>query len=38
MQETIAYLKLSYTGLAHEMSIPEMVLRDRLPTCCNRHA
>ena len=28
IQETIAYLKLSYGGLAHEMSIPEMVLRD----------
>jgi hypothetical protein len=28
MQETIAYLKLSYEGLAHEMSVPEMVLRD----------
>jgi hypothetical protein len=28
MQETIAYLKLSYGGLAHEMSIPELVLRD----------
>jgi hypothetical protein len=28
MQETIDYLKLSYDGLAHEMSIPEFVLRD----------
>jgi hypothetical protein len=28
MQETITYLKLSYEGLAHEMSIPELVLRD----------
>ena len=28
MLETITYLKLSYEGLAHEMSIPEMVLRD----------
>jgi len=28
MQETISYLKLSYEGLADEMSIPEMVLRD----------
>ena len=28
MQETIVYFKLSYEGLAHEMSIPEMVLRD----------
>jgi hypothetical protein len=28
MQETITYLKLSYVGLAHEMSIPELVLRD----------
>lgn len=28
MQETIAYLKLPYDKLAHEMSIPEMVLRD----------
>ena len=28
MQETIAYLKLSYEGLAHEMLIPELVLRD----------
>jgi hypothetical protein len=26
MQETISYLKLSYEGLAHEMSIPETVL------------
>ena len=28
MQETITYRKLSYGGLAHEMSIPELVLRD----------
>jgi hypothetical protein len=28
MLETIKYLKLSYAGLAHQMSIPEMVLRD----------
>ena len=28
MLETIKYLKLSYAGLAHEMSIPELVLRD----------
>ena len=28
MQETITYLKLSYVGRAHEMSIPELVLRD----------
>jgi hypothetical protein len=28
MLETIKYLKLSYAGLAHEMAIPEMVLRD----------
>jgi hypothetical protein len=28
MQETIAYLKLPYGKLAHEMSIPELVLRD----------
>ena len=28
MQETVTYLKLSYVGLAHEMSIPELVLRD----------
>jgi hypothetical protein len=28
MQETIAYLKLSYESLSHEMSIPELVLRD----------
>lgn len=28
IQETIAYLKLSYGGLAHQMSIPEIVLRD----------
>ena len=28
MQETIAYLKLPYDKLAHEMSVPEMVLRD----------
>jgi hypothetical protein len=28
MRETIAYLKLAYDKLAHEMSIPEMVLRD----------
>jgi hypothetical protein len=28
MQETIAYLKLPYDKLAHEMSIPELVLRD----------
>jgi hypothetical protein len=28
MQETISYLKLSYDALAHEMSIPELVLRD----------
>src|ERR1019366_7916301 len=28
MLETITYLKLSYEGLAHEMSIPELVLRD----------
>ncbi len=27
-QETMAYLRLSYEGLAHEMSIPELVLRD----------
>jgi hypothetical protein len=27
MQETITYLKVSYEGLAHEMSIPELVLR-----------
>ena len=26
--QTITYLKLSYVGLAHEMSIPELVLRD----------
>ena len=30
MLETISYLKLSYDGLAHEMSIPEMVLRDAI--------
>jgi hypothetical protein len=28
MQETIAYLKLPCDKLAHEMSIPELVLRD----------
>lgn len=28
MQETVAYLKFSYEGLAREMSIPEMVLHD----------
>jgi hypothetical protein len=28
MQETITYLKLPYDTLAHEMSIPELVLRD----------
>jgi len=28
MQETISYLKLPYDKLAHEMSIPELVLRD----------
>jgi len=28
MLEEIKYLKLSYEGLAHEMSIPEIVLRD----------
>ena len=28
MHETIAYLKLPYDKLAHEMSIPELVLRD----------
>lgn len=28
MLETIRYLKLAYGGLAHDMSIPEMVLRD----------
>jgi hypothetical protein len=28
MQETITYLKLPYETLAHEMSVPEMVLRD----------
>ena len=28
MLETIRYLKLSYVWLAHDMSIPEMVLRD----------
>ncbi len=28
MQETITYLKLPYDRLAHEMSIPELVLRD----------
>ena len=28
IQETIRYLKLSYAGLAQQMSIPEMVLRD----------
>ena len=28
MQETITYRKLSYDTLAHEMSIPELVLRD----------
>lgn len=28
VEETIRYRKLSYGGLAHEMSIPEMVLRD----------
>ena len=28
MHETIDYLKLPYDGLAHEMSIPELVLRD----------
>ena len=28
MQETIDYLKLPYDKLAHEMSVPEMVLRD----------
>jgi hypothetical protein len=27
-KETILYLKLSYSGLAQQMSIPEMVLRD----------
>jgi len=32
-QETISYLKLSYKGLAHKMSIPEMVLRDAVE--CN---
>ena len=28
MQETITYLKLPYATLAHEMSVPEMVLHD----------
>jgi len=28
MQEPIAYLKLPYHSLAHEMSIPALVLRD----------
>ena len=28
MQETIAYLKLPYGELAHEMPVPELVLRD----------
>jgi hypothetical protein len=28
MQETITYLKLPYNTLAHQMSIPELVLRD----------
>ena len=28
MQETITYLKLPYDKLAHQMSIPEMVLHD----------
>jgi hypothetical protein len=28
MLETVKYLKLSYARLAHEMAIPEMVLRD----------
>jgi len=28
IQETIAYLELPYDKLAHQMSIPEMVLRD----------
>lgn len=28
VEETIRYRKLSYGGLAHEMSIPEMVLRE----------
>jgi hypothetical protein len=28
MQETIAYLKLPFDKLAHQMSIPELVLRD----------
>lgn len=28
MQETITYLKLPFDKLAHEMSIPELVLRD----------
>jgi hypothetical protein len=28
MQETITYLKLPYDTLAHEMLIPELVLRD----------
>ena len=30
MLETIKYLKVSYAGLAHEMAIPEMVLRDAI--------
>jgi len=28
MQETIMYLELSFDKLAHQMSIPELVLRD----------
>lgn len=28
MQETIMYLELPYDKLAHEMSIPELILRD----------
>jgi hypothetical protein len=28
MLETLKHLKLSYARLAHEMAIPEMVLRD----------
>ena len=30
IQETVAYRKLSYSVLAQEMSIPEMVLRDAI--------
>jgi hypothetical protein len=32
IQETIAYLKLSYSDLAVAMFIPEMVLRDAVRT------